>query len=554
MKSCPRCGNTYPDAERFCEEDGTALIAAAGGVGRGAASGGPSRGAMNRGTTLMPDDVADAAGDTPIICPVCQGKAEPGETICNFCGTQLEADTAPPQSVPRASSPPRASRQSTQSRPSGAAPGPGSARTAVTPENYIPSRGRLSTDELRGGPPDDELPYDEAPEEEPSLGRRMGRVLGYSIAAIIAVVAGGWLALHLSRGSIAPVATTSPAPAASAPTVALARNLQITVKGTDLAAALHRDQDSMRKAFEDNRDAVLDTYKRALESDNTLRDGMVVRLHVGPDGSVGAGSVMISTSPNPSLDAEVVSTMMGWKFAAAGGAPVDVDYPLVFTTNSSDVGSIEADLASKVASLGSNEAPEYASAPPVAPSPPEALATPVAAETPPPVMAALPPPEAPAVRPPRRSRPSAPEAGRMPPPPSLTERVTEALSADKRLRRVQVYANGGGMVTLTGKVFDDKAKTLAERTARRVNGVTGVINDVGTETSVWAQNESLINQRLQAEGLGGVTARVIGNGVYLDGTVKNPLDRQRAETIAVAAAPVTIRTNLIRVDSGFFGF
>jgi osmotically-inducible protein OsmY len=142
----------------------------------------------------------------------------------------------------------------------------------------------------------------------------------------------------------------------------------------------------------------------------------------------------------------------------------------------------------------------------------------------------------------------------MPPPPSLTERVTEALSADKRLRRVQVYANGGGMVTLTGKVFDDKAKTLAERTARRVNGVTGVINDVGTETSVWAQNESLINQRLQAEGLGGVTARVIGNGVYLDGTVKNPLDRQRAETIAVAAAPVTIRTNLIRVDSGFFGF
>jgi len=142
----------------------------------------------------------------------------------------------------------------------------------------------------------------------------------------------------------------------------------------------------------------------------------------------------------------------------------------------------------------------------------------------------------------------------MPPPPSISERVTEALSADKRLRRVRAYANGGGLVTLTGKVFDDNAKTIAERTVRGVDGVTGVVDYLTTDTSVWAQNESAINQRLQAEGLGGVTAKVIGNGVYLDGTVKDPLDRQRAETVAVAAAPVKIRTNLIKVDSGFFGF
>ena len=31
MKSCPRCGITYPDAERFCESDGTALVAVADG-------------------------------------------------------------------------------------------------------------------------------------------------------------------------------------------------------------------------------------------------------------------------------------------------------------------------------------------------------------------------------------------------------------------------------------------------------------------------------------------------------------------------------------------
>jgi len=130
----------------------------------------------------------------------------------------------------------------------------------------------------------------------------------------------------------------------------------------------------------------------------------------------------------------------------------------------------------------------------------------------------------------------------------------EALSADKRLRRVQAYSSGGGMMTLSGKVFDDKAKAAAERTVRRVDGVTGVIDNLTTDTSVWARNEALINQRLQAEGLTGVTAKVIGNGAYLDGTVKTDLDRQRAETVAVSAAPVRVRTNLIRVNPGFFGF
>jgi osmotically-inducible protein OsmY len=71
---------------------------------------------------------------------------------------------------------------------------------------------------------------------------------------------------------------------------------------------------------------------------------------------------------------------------------------------------------------------------------------------------------------------------------------------------------------------------------------------------VWARNEALINQQLQAAGLTNVTAKVIGDSAYLDGTVKNKLDRDRAATIAVGAAPVTVRTNLIRVDPGFFGF
>jgi TonB family protein len=332
--------------------------------------------------------------------------------------------------------------------------------------------------------------------------------------------------------------------------------MQVAIKGGDLAAALKRDPASVRAVFDSNRDAVLDTYKQALERDNTLRDGMVVRLHVLPDGSVDGGSVVVSTSINPSLDAEVVKTMGDWKFAPSGTAPVDIDYPLIFATSSSDIGSLEADLNTKFASLGPDETPEYASAPSVAPTPPAAAATPEAAAPAPtpPAVAALPSPEAPAISaPPRPRRHRAPSPAPLPTP-SVSDRVNEALAADKRLRRVRAYASGGGLVTLTGKVFDDNAKNLAERTVRNVSGVNGVIDNLTTDTSVWAQNEALINQRLQAEGLTGVTVKVIGDGAYLDGTVKNKLDRDRAATIAVMAAPVKVRTNLIRVEPGFFGF
>lgn len=515
MKSCPRCGSTYPDTEQFCESDGTALVA--------------DSGAGNRATMVVPDGDQSAP---PIICPECQGKAEPGETICNFCGTQLQP-TAPP---PGGYSPPPASPRSYSTT-----------QTAASPENFVPSQNRIST-----GGFDAEPDYD-APIEEASFGQRFTRGLGYAIAAIIAIAAGAWFALHLSSNhASAPVAVASPA--LNAPTVTLARNMQVAIKGGDLAAALKRDPTSVRSVFDSNRDAVLDTYKQALERDNTLRDGMVVRLHVLPDGSVEGGSVMVSTSINPSLDAEVVKSMSDWKFAPSGTAPVDIDYPLIFATSSSDIGSLEADLNTKFASLGPDETPEYASAPSVAPTPPEATPEAAAPAPTPPAVAALPSPEAPAISaPPRPRRHRAPLPAPAPTP-SVSDRVNEALAADKRLRRVRAYSSGGGLVTLTGKVFDDNAKNVAERTVRNVSGVSGVIDNLTTDTSVWARNEALINQRLQAEGLTGVTVKVIGDGAYLDGTVKNKLDRDRAATVAVMAAPVKVRTNLIRVDPGFFGF
>lgn len=507
MKSCPRCGSTYPDAERFCDSDGTALVTVAG--------------SENPDAAAAPGGNEAAGAGESILCPECHGKAEPGETICNFCGTQLRPEEAA-----------SGGSEAVQGRPA-----------PVSPENFVPSRGQGTIDEAGG-----EEIYGEEAVEEPSLRERIARILGYSIAAILAVVAGGWLALHLSRGSSsAPSAIASPASATSLPTVALARNMPITVK----EAGPNRDQAGARKIFDANRDALVDLYKRALETDSALRDGMVVRLHVMPDGSVSGGSVVTSTASNPSLDAEVVGNATGWKFDGVGSAPVDVDYPLIFAMNEGDIEGIGASLNAKFASLGPNETPEYASAPPVAPASPVAAATPAAVVAPPAIpptgVAAAPPPGAPAVKPRRRPRRAAP------PPPSIAMRVNEALTADKRMRRVQAYASGG-MVTLTGKVFDDRAKMAAESTARRVDGVTAVVNNLATDTSAWARNEAAINQRLQAEGLAGVTAKVIGHSVYLDGTVKTNLDRQRAETVAVAAAPVKVRTNLIKVNPGFFGF
>src|ERR1700693_4788578 len=127
MKRCPRCEKTYPDSETFCEDDGTALVPT-----------GPA--------------FAESAGDDvgqQIECPVCGGKAQPGELICNFCGARLGGAAAEPYTQP-----PPPSRGATTLRP-----GPS------------PSR------RITGKMPDD----DEGNEK----GRGMFGVAGYLIAAII---------------------------------------------------------------------------------------------------------------------------------------------------------------------------------------------------------------------------------------------------------------------------------------------------------------------------------------------------------------------------------
>lgn len=127
-------------------------------------------------------------------------------------------------------------------------------------------------------------------------------------------------------------------------------------------------------------------------------------------------------------------------------------------------------------------------------------------------------------------------------------KVELAMHSDARFSNVSVEVTGPGVVVLRGTVFDDKAKAEAERVARNVGGVKQVINALSTETLVWLQTQIKINQALQQAGLKMVTAKVIGKTVYLSGTVTDPVDKQRAQTVALGVAPnLEIGTNIITV-------
>jgi TonB family protein len=517
MKSCPRCGKEYPDSEGFCEVDGTALVTAGGVIPRAP------------GAVEDSESAAQSIGVTE--CPVCGGKAQPGEVICNFCGTRLLPDSESDAGTEASANAPTAQ---------------GRRETFALPDE-------------RQGPVEMGSPDETKFDQEPTAGRRAVGVLGFSIAAIVALAAGAWFAIYLSgrRPAQQPVAGVSPSPAVSSgPVVALARTIPIQVQG-DLAGTLSRDKDALRKVFDDNQPGLADVYGHALESDATLHDGMVVRLHINPDGSVASGSVRVSTLPNPSLDAEAVKAMSAWKFAAAKGTGVDADYPVVFANRSADIAGIESDLNAKLASLAPNEPAEYALAPSAAPiAAPSEASTPALAsapaEAPPAVVAPETPPPRRHKRPPRIVASARPPTTMSKPP--LVDRVYGELRANRKLRRVQVYTNGG-TVNLAGKVFNDDDKLLAERTVRGVDGVTAVVDNLRTDMQDWTQKQARISQELQNAGLDGVTVKVIGHDAYLNGEVKTDLDRQRAVTIAQAAAPVVVRENLIRVAPGrVFGF
>ncbi len=238
----------------------------------------------------------------------------------------------------------------------------------------------------------------------------------------------------------------------------------------------------------------------------------------------------------------------GWSYPPFGGGQVEADYPIVFAHDPTEQGSIESALGTKLANLSPNEPPEYgASAAPTSAPSPAVAAVPSAPATPA-------PPPAPVVRAPRPPRHVA-AAPKPVPTPSLRNRVTEALRANRNFGRVQFYTDPDGTVVLFGKVFDDKAKAAAERTVRAVVGVTSVANNLTTDTATWRQQQAQVQSQLANAGLDKVTVKIIGKDAFLSGEVKTDAERDRAVTITEGAAPVIVRENLIMVKPGsVFGF
>jgi len=503
MKRCPSCDRTYPDSETFCETDGTALVGA---------------------------DPAFVQGGTggesgAVECPVCGGKAEPGEVICNFCGARLTGDSA-------ASAPPRESRSTESPAPSTQRQSPGLDRTAMSSQ---PLSGQFP-----GRAPEQEVG------EEDETGGAGGflRLIAYIVAALIALIGGAWLAIHLTARhpsggaaaspSASPSAAASPA-AASAPMVVLAGSIPVQVTG-ESSTAPERSASVARNSFASGQPALLDAYRHALSADSSTKDGMLVRIRIQPDGTISKASVETSTAPNPGLDAEVVNDISAWTFTPFGGGEVEISYPIIFAQTAADQAAVESALSAKLASLSPTESPEYSSA------------TPSPAATPAPTAA-------PSVAPAVRKRPHVAAVPRPRPTPSLFDRVNSALKGNRKLGRVKAYTTSGGTVTLTGSVFDANDKALAESTVRSVSGVVQVINTLTTDTGVWAQEQAAIQQQLANAGLPNVTVKVIGKDAYLNGTVKTDLEKQRAVTITQGAAPVIVRGNLITVVPGnMFGF
>ncbi|MBV8451580.1 MAG: TonB family protein [Deltaproteobacteria bacterium] len=539
MKSCRQCGKQYPDSEGFCETDGAALIAAPDIAG-------------DRLTTIISDETP---GEQSLECPVCGGKALPGEVRCNYCGARLRVEGSEPAE-------------------------PALSAGANTSQNY-------SFGESLSGPHEfGDTPVHIPEPDSPRRGRRVFTILGLSSAAIIALAAGAWFALYLGNKHPSPQAPPTPS-ATSQPIVKLAMQEPLRVLG-DITGPPPRDADSLLKAFEDNKAGLANAYSNTLSSDPSTSDGMVIRLHILPNGRVDNGAVKISTSGNPSFDAEIVEAMTSWKFDSINGSGVTADYRVIFAPSPSAAAAVESDLNTKLASLSPKEPPEYAFSPSgatpaaVAESSPSSMPSPttagggasampstaVAVGTPapaaeptalaglPPAPSAATPPEIMPARPRvRRPRRAPREMAALPPPkPPLIERVNSELRANRRLRRVHAYTNGS-VVTIFGKVFDDNDRLMAERTVRGTGGVSAVINNLTTDTQQWEQNQTLITQALQNAGLNEVRVKVIGRDAYLSGKVKTQLDRERAVTVAQAAAPVKVRENLVTVAIGnIFGF
>jgi osmotically-inducible protein OsmY len=131
----------------------------------------------------------------------------------------------------------------------------------------------------------------------------------------------------------------------------------------------------------------------------------------------------------------------------------------------------------------------------------------------------------------------------------LSNRVNAMLSADPRLNGASCYTASTGVIVLYGTVFDAKARDLAEAKARKVHGVKQVINTLRTKTGKWLEEESRINDTLLLNSLQGVSARVIGNSVYVSGQVSSAAEQQRVLRVIGSVSQLQI-VNFTRIVPG----
>lgn len=132
---------------------------------------------------------------------------------------------------------------------------------------------------------------------------------------------------------------------------------------------------------------------------------------------------------------------------------------------------------------------------------------------------------------------------------NLMQRVEAALRANRKLNGAAAYTAAPGVVVLYGTVFDDNCRTLAEKTARKVNGVNQVINTLQTSTGQWQEQEVRINDTLQLNDLPGVRAKVIGPQVFLSGQVSSEAEKQRAVRVVSSVCNLQV-VNFLRAVPG----
>jgi hyperosmotically inducible protein len=146
---------------------------------------------------------------------------------------------------------------------------------------------------------------------------------------------------------------------------------------------------------------------------------------------------------------------------------------------------------------------------------------------------------------------------------ATARKVKTALGLSKRLAGFDIDANASnGIVTLSGRVPSEDAKSLAGEIARDTPGVTEVKNDISIEPGAQPSSESVHVEDLEirvailealahSRELGGksIEVKVDNRTVSLSGTVETPAQRNGAEQIARAVDGVAGVTNNLNVTN-----